>query len=947
MNPLLELINYGQSYWLDNLTRSMIENGALQALVDEQGLRGVTTNPAIFNKAISGSDAYDAQIAQLASAGSTIQEIYEQLVVTDVQSACDILRSVYDASDGVDGFVSLEVSPYLAHDTEGTKHEARRLFEAVNRPNVMIKIPGTPAGLPAIRDMLYEGININVTLLFSVVEYEAVAEAYIEALERRVVEGLAIDRVASVASFFLSRIDVLVDQTLGHRIQPSTSESVEPRSHDLLGQVAIASAKLAYQSFKSLFESPRWQSLASHAPRVQRPLWASTSTKNPLYCDVYYVEPLIGQHTVNTLPDETIDAFSDHGHIQADSIECDIEAAHKIMHNLEQVGVDLKAATRYLLDDGVQKFIEPFDVLMRTLAAKQQSMTRSSGSGQKLICGSLQAPFAATASTLDNLRFTRRLWASDPALWSRDAEQSVAIQQRLGWLRSIDDFKTKLDEITTFANQIKTEGFRHVVLLGMGGSSLCAEVCREIFGVAPGWLDLTILDNTDPLAVQHLEANIELGTTLFIVASKSGTTTETLSFYHYFFDRVAQINATNPGRHFVAITDPGTFLTMEAERQQFRGCFENPESIGGRFSALSYFGLLPMALLGMDIGKLLDRAALMRLSSDPFIPADTNTAISLGTALGVAARHGRDKVTFVICEALRAFGDWVEQLLAESTGKGGAGLLPIVGETLATAEAYGDDRVFVAIRTAKQSSTEIDEVLNDLEKRGHPVLHTVLDDILELGAEFLRWELATATAGAVLSLNPFDEPNVSESKSNTSDILQLWQQQKDFGEQTALITEGDMAIYCATSSPLHQKLDFTSLVGSLRAFVDLADPPDYVALLAYFKPTDARQQALQSWRHKLRERRHVATTVGYGPRYLHSTGQLHKGGPATGLYLILTSDPAQDLPIPGLPYSFATLQRAQALGDFRALNAHSRRVMRLHLGADIDRGLEKLLAALH
>jgi transaldolase/glucose-6-phosphate isomerase len=906
----------------------------------------VTTNPAIFNKAISGSDAYDTQITQLVQEGCSIQEIYERLVVTDVQSACDILRPVYDASDGVDGFVSLEVSPYLAHDTEGTKQEARRLFEAVNRPNVMIKIPGTPAGLPAIQEMLYEGININVTLLFSVEVYEAVAQAYIEALERRVAAGLPIDRVASVASFFLSRIDVLVDQLLGHRIRPGCSDDHGPHPQKLAGQVAIASARLAYQRFKTLFDSSRWQALETYAPRVQRPLWASTSTKNPLYSDVYYVEPLIARHTVNTLPDDTVAAFTDHGDVQADRIECDIDGARETMHALKQVGIDLQTVTQYLLDDGVQKFIEPFDVLMRTLAIKRQAVRSSSGVAQTLSCGDLQASVSATANSLDTFRFTRRLWAADPTLWHTDTVHRSAIQQRLGWLTCIDDFKVKVDEITAFATQMKMAGLRHVVLLGMGGSSLCAEVCRATFGVAPGWLDLTILDNTDPMAVRHLEAQLDLSKTLFLVASKSGTTTETLSFYRYFFDRIAQDVSDQPGDHFVAITDPGSFLTREAASQQFRACFENPETIGGRFSALSYFGLLPMALLGIDIGELLARAEQLRLSSDSFIPVNANTAVSLGTALGVAARHGRDKITFVMSDALRAFGDWVEQLLAESTGKEGVGLTPIVGEALAAPEGYSKDRVFVSLRIADQRNEVHDNQLRALEALGHPVLRIVMQDVLDLGAEFLRWELATATAGAVMRLNPFDEPNVAESKSNTNEILQVWQQQGHFGEPEPVLKAGEMSIFSSPSSPLHETLDVTSLAGCLNSLADSAVAPDYIALLAYLTPTAERQQTLQLIRGKLQERRWVATTLGYGPRYLHSTGQLHKGGPPNGIYLILTCDAPQDLPIPGMPYGFATLQRAQALGDFRALNARARRVMRLHLGADVDSGLQQFLAAL-
>lgn len=375
MNSLLQLIDCGQSYWLDNLTRGMIQGGTLKKRVTEQGLRGVTSNPSIFNKAISKSSDYDAQIHQLVGDNRSVQEIYEQLVVADIQDACDTLRPVYDDSDGVDGFVSLEVSPYLAHDTEGTMDEARKLFKMVNRPNVFIKIPGTAACVPAIEQMLFEGIHINITLLFSIQSYEAVAKAYVKALERRVAEGKSIKNIASVASFFLSRIDVLVDQLLGHRMPPKRNGKLSGKAEQLLGKVAVANAKLAYQSFKKIFVGDRWDALAEKGGCVQRPLWASTSTKNPDYSDVCYIEPLIGPDTVNTMPEETIIAFADHGRVVKNSVEADLEKANKILTDLADIGIDFNCVTWQLENEGVQKFIDPFDQLMKTLTDKREQFS--------------------------------------------------------------------------------------------------------------------------------------------------------------------------------------------------------------------------------------------------------------------------------------------------------------------------------------------------------------------------------------------------------------------------------------------------------------------------------------------------------------------------------------------------------------------------------------------
>jgi transaldolase len=387
VNPLRNLITYGQSYWMDNLTRGMMTSGELQRRVTEQGLRGITSNPAIVHQAISGSHDYDRHIAELISQGLTSSEIYEQLVVTDVQDACDLLRPVYEASEGLDGFVSLEVSPYLAHDTTGTMQETRRLAQAVHRPNVLIKIPGTPAGVPAIEQMVYEGININVTLLFAIKDYEAVAQAYIAALERRVSAGQPVHNVASVASLFLSRIDVLVDQLLRHRLPTTTAGDGRLHPEQCMGQAAISNAKLAYQRFKQMFRGPRWEALEQRGARVQRLLWASTSTKNPHDRDVRYIEPLIGLQTVTTMTAETIAAFADHGVIVANAVEADLEKAQRVLHDLATVGIVFDCVTWHLQNEGIQKFMDPFDTLLHTLERRRQVLLGELTSHEAMPCG--------------------------------------------------------------------------------------------------------------------------------------------------------------------------------------------------------------------------------------------------------------------------------------------------------------------------------------------------------------------------------------------------------------------------------------------------------------------------------------------------------------------------------------------------------------------------------
>ncbi|MEE9288838.1 MAG: bifunctional transaldolase/phosoglucose isomerase, partial [Bacteroidota bacterium] len=727
------------------------------------------------------------------------------------------------------------MSPYLAHDAQGTMNEARRLFQAVSRPNVFIKIPGTPAGTPAVEQLLYEGININITLLFSIKSYEAVAEAYIRALERRSAEGKPLNNLASVASFFLSRIDVLTDRLLGHLIKPESPGGQTPRPDHLFGRVAIASAKLAYQSFKKIFSGDRWQALANQGASVQRPLWASTGTKNPLYKDVCYVEPLIGPNTVNTMPGKTMAAFADHGVIVKNSIEADLDEARQVFDDLETLGIDIDLVTRQLADEGVQKFIDPYDDLMKTLANKRQEFLARNTGRQTISLGNVKSKVVSAYDSLDSQQFGRRLFAKDPFLWGSDSEQAQKIRNRLGWLDSTEEFCGKADAIKQFAHEVKSAHYRHVVLLGMGGSSLCPEVCRETFGSARGWPELIVLDNTDPAAVRQVSSRIDLAKTLFIVSSKSGTTTETRSFYSYFYKAVDQHVDGSAGDHFVAITDPGSPLAEEARSKRFRAVFENPEDIGGRYSALSYFGLVPMALIGIDIASMLDNAHQMQFSCGPFIPSIGNPGVSLGTILGMGYSHGRNKITFVLSESINAFGSWVEQLLAESTGKLGHGLVPVESESLGAPKVYRDDRIFVYLYTAEDKKNKrIEDRLKALEKAGHPVVRIELRDKMSLGAEFYRWELATATAGALMEVNPFDEPNVAESKKNTRDLLNEWEQMGAFRDRSPLVEKGGIAIYFDESQKWLFEGKRNSVNRFLKAFVSLVKPPDYIAFLPYF-----------------------------------------------------------------------------------------------------------------
>lgn len=866
----------GQSIWLDFIGRRLITSGGLAALIEKGWITGITSNPSIFNKAISGSDDYEADLKELALAGVT--EPYDAFVDVggeDIRLGADALSGVFASTDAGDGFVSLEAPPSMANDFEATVAEAKRLFSIVGRPNVMIKVPGTPEGVSALEDLIAEGLNINQTLLFDVAVYEKTAEAYLRGLERRLDSGEPIDRIASVASFFVSRVDTAVDKQL-------------PEDSPLRGKAAIANTCIAYRRFKEIFSGERWERLSAAGARVQRPLWASTSTKNPDYPETMYVDDLIANETVNTVPEATLDAFAARGDADG-GIESSLEAADMVLSDLADAGIDLRAVTDQLLVEGLDAFASDFEKLLERIGDELDRFApapvRTIGTDGSL--GPIGGAVDERLAKIDHDNVISRIWESDHTVWKPEPTE---ISNRLGWLSVGDDNLGAIGQLRSFAEEVASDGMKSAVLLGMGGSSLAPEVFATTYGTAPGALQLYVLDTTDPASILEVESAIDPERTLFVVASKSGTTLETLSHFAHFWSKISD------GDHFVAITDAGSPLESLANEHKFRRVFENPPQIGGRYSALSYFGLVPAALIGADLEEILSHAHVM--SRDCRNAAGfENPGAWLGAVMGEAALSGRDKVTLVLPEPIASLGFWIEQLIAESTGKEGKGLLPIEGEELGAPDVYGDDRLFVALGERKG--------LRDLEDAGHPVAQLDYTNSLQLGDEYFRWEFAVAVAGSIIGINPFDQPNVQEAKDATNAIL------------TEAAKSGSLPSAPETLA-LDQALD------SVKA-------GDYIAIQAYLTRSPQMTQQLNSARIKLRDRYKVATTVGYGPRFLHSTGQYHKGGPDTGVFLQIVGDDQVDVAIPGEAVTFGELKHAQALGDLESLQSHGRRVARVTL----------------
>jgi len=943
-NPLKALNDCGQSVWLDYIRRSLITSGELERLIREDGLRGVTSNPAIFEKAITGSTDYANVLDALNSESLDPQQIFERLAIPDIQRSADVLRPVYEESARRDGYVSLEVSPFLARDTNGTIAEARRLWNAVDRENVMIKVPATPEGIPAIEQLIGEGVNINVTLLFSRDSYEKVAEAYISGLEKFAKGGGDLNRVASVASFFISRIDSAVDALITARTK--TADSDERALLDsIIGKVAIANARLTYDRYKEIFSAERWHALQGRGAQTQRLLWASTSTKNPNYRDVVYVEELIGQDTVNTIPPSTFDAFRDHGKVRA-SLNEDLDGASLTMDSLAKAGISMKEVTDRLLQEGVKLFAEAFDKLLSAVdkQCRVPVSARINRQGRSLPA----SEEAAVKASLENWRLTgkvRRLWARDASLWTGDDEAKW-----LGWLGITEDQIAHGRQFLDLAEEVKAAGFSDVLLLGMGGSSLCPEVMELTFGHVAGFPKMHVLDSTDPAQIKAIESKLDLKNTLFIVSSKSGRTLEPNIFKQYFFERVKQeVGAGEAGARFIAITDPGSKTQQIAEADRFRHIFFGLPSIGGRYSALSDFGMIPAAAMGVDVMKFLDHAEEMVRACTPCVPIEENPGVVLGTIIGVLANHGRDKLTFIASPAIYDLGAWLEQLIAESTGKQGRGVIPVDRESVGPPELYGEDRLFAYLRLDSAPDQSQDAAVDALERAGHPVVRIAVADIYDLGQEFFRWELATAVAGSIIGINAFNQPDVEEGKVATKRLSEEYERTGSLPPEKPILEAEGLKLFAddANAEALKQAAGPDQSLGAiLKAHIRRIHSGDYFGLLAYIEMNETNEKALQDIRHMVRDKKRVATCLGFGPRFLHSTGQGYKGGPNSGVFLQITCDDPVDLPAPGQKYTFGIVIAAQARGDFQVLAERHRRALRVHIGPDVQAGLAALNSAI-
>ncbi len=947
--PTHELAKCGQSPWLDYISRDLIHSGKLRSLVRETGILGVTSNPSIFEKAINQQGGgYDQDIRRLLKAGKRTFEIYDHLTQSDIREACDELMPVYKASGGEHGFVSLEVIPGLAYYEDETVLEAERLFRAVKRPNVMIKVPATPEGIPAVRRLIGKGINVNITLMFSLRHYREVAQAYIAGLQDYAKAGGDVSRVHSVASVFVSRIDSFIDKQLPLIAQDTADPARRARIEALIGKAAISNSRLIYEEFTRLFESAAFKKLKAKGAWVQKVLWGSTSAKNPAFSDLYYVENLVGPDTVNTMPQATLEALLDHGMIQPNTITENLAEAQAAVQELNELGFNLEAIGDQLQRDGARMFCESFDSLMHSLERKYIEHKRLKA--PRSFAVRLDRQTAQSESLLETISewehrgVHERFFARDPIVWKEDPKHQAIINNRLGWLHAAEWMLGRLYELEELTIECAREGVRDVVLLGMGGSSLAPEVLFSICKPRKGrFPKLHIVDTTDPGSLRELEKRLNLKKTVFIVASKSGTTAETVSQFRYFHEQIKKKVAgrgkpaeilKKAGRQFLAITDEGSWLDSTSRQLAFRRTFVNPSDIGGRFSALSYFGMVPAALAGLPVREILHGAICYLHQAQEETSLNQNSAFLPGIVLGEWAQEGRNKVFFFLSPALASFGAWLEQLIAESTGKEEKGILPLTTGLPASPEQYGKDAAFVLIRMKGEKKPGWLPKWEKLKRAGNPFMEMEWGNPEQIGAEFLRWEIVTSMAGAVLGINPFDEPNVRESKEATARLLDKLRKTRRLADPAGTVRlQGRSAKKNGRAVKLKNEL--AQLTASLPE-------RGYVAILAYLARNSVNEKKLNRICQKLQAVLGKPVLYGFGPRYLHSIGQLYKGGPRTGGFIQLLIEDRVDFKVPQAHFSFGALKKAQALGDLEAIVDKNLPVVVLQLGRNVDSAFAQL-----
>ena len=910
--------------WLNYLRRSFIDSGEMgQMIVD--GICGLTVNLSVLAQAVTCSADYDRALELLIAEGVPFDVLPRALLTDDIQRAATILNPVYERSQRLNGYISLPIDPALAHDTVGTVATVRHLLADINYPNVMVEIPATPGGIAAIKELTRDGVCTNATLIFTLETYEAVAQAYLEGLAEYMDSHSVWRRwPTAVATIAIGPLDGLVDSWL-----------MEQRLTDRQGEAGVALARLVYESHRSLLGGSQWQKLSKKGGLPQRPLWADLVPRNFQLPDDYYLNAMAAPGTVSSLEPVLWNTIRDSSRSLQTQVQGSQEARTHLQ-TLTRLGLDLAATERQLQAEGLARLGQAFKMVRQSVRQKREQleddwrrMTWHLGEGETAVTQQL--------TQLCNNRIMCRIWNHDHTVWQTSPDQ---IGRQLGWLHLMPVMRDHIKRLQTMTQTLVKEGYTHALLLGMGGSGLAPQLFAYTFTQAalpprpglppPPQLHLDVLVNADPVTILNQAKRIDPARTLFVVVSKSGRTVETMAAFNYFYNRVqTAVGTAEAGRHFVAVTDPDSPLVALASDLYFRDTFYNPLHIPGRYAALTFTGLIPAALAGVNLETLLDRAQGMACNGQSCnCPLEgDNVAAQLGTALGTLAQAGRDKLTFITNPVLAGFADWVEQLLAESLGKDGCGIVPVVGEPLGEPAVYGRDRAFVHLRLDGDDSQ--DTAVQNLIDAGFPVIILHWRDLQDVGGQFFLWQMATAVAAHHLSVNPFSQPQFDAYKSEIQRIVTDAQENGEIFVPDDDLTTGTWA--------------------ALQKFLAQAHPGDYVAVQAFTPRTSTIDHALQSLRAAVRDQTGLATIVGYGPRCLHTTGQMLLSDRGNGLVIQLLANVVLDVLIPdkvgekAAGLTFGTLKELQALTMSHLLRHDRRRVLRCHLGADAAIGLQSLV----
>lgn len=939
---LQQMSGWGQAVWLRGFRRRLVDSGGLSELMASAGVSGLETDPEVLAAAVSrgpeylevvrclaaqGNRSADRLLVQEAGIGATAllpgcEENYEK---NGEKSSSEESRG--EEGGGRHGFVAVPLDPALANDAESLARASHNMLAAAQTPNIVPMLPPTSSGLAVFEALVADGHPVYIGPTFSIASVVRATEAYLRGAQAC---GAAAPPLALVA-FGVSPLDVALDELLRDRVRAAGGEMSAVES--LLGGSATAIAKVAWRRQRELLAAR----IAEPAARPLHMVWTSLSSTDPRQRRERYVEALVGADTVAVLDSGLLrDAMGrDHARVDA-TLGQRVDDAEEIVAELAALGIDTEAVGEALEAQALRQAHAAYGELTRRVEQATRIATGDAERAAEL--AATGSPWSASRPEIDeglargdeveSLGAVTRMWEKDASLWSADQETANLVRNRLGWLDAAASSALDWEPLRRFATELASTEVEKVLLLGMGGSSLAAEVYRRVFGSTA----LQVLDSTLPTQIKAVTDSIDPARTLIVVASKSGTTVEVRALLDCFY-ALATPMLDSPGEQFVVITDPGTPLEQVAHERGFARHWLAPSDVGGRFSALTVFGTLPMALMGIDVPAVLAAARRMAVNCGPEVDTKLNPAARLGAALHQAHDAGRDKITFVTSASLSAFGLWAEQLIAESTGKQGCGLIPVIDEPAASIDRYADDRLFVSMSLADEQDRRHRERIDAIDAAGHPMLHFELEDLHDLGAEFFRWEAGVAIAGALMGINPFDQPDVQASKDRTMALLAAHQDGTPMSDRPPLATDTGWAVFAdiERDQELATRVRGTDLESWLAAHLGRAKVPDYVGIQAFIAATPEARSALQGLRELLLERRGVASTLGWGPAFLHSTGQLHKGGPDCGLFLQITADEPADIDVPGAGYSFRHLARAQSLGDLAALQERGRRVLRVHL----------------